>query len=110
MRSFGCFSLITIFASLLFGITQLSTNIESYTENLPPTPELYNIVWSTQEIPCGAKITTDMVVLKPTPLDETPISPTLSLDRVIGKYTMQWIPKNVQVFPDTFSDTPINFC
>lgn len=110
MRGFGCFSLITIFVGLMLGIPKLSTSIESTVQNLSPTPELYNIVWSTQEIPCGALITKDMVELRATPLDEIPISPTVSLDRVVGKYTMQWIPKDVQVFPNTFSDTPVDFC
>jgi Flp pilus assembly protein CpaB len=72
------------------------------------TPELYNIVWSTQDIPCGTLITDDMVALIPTPLDSIPSSPTLRLEQVVGKYTMQHVPANVQVFPTAFSDTPLD--
>ena len=75
---------------------------------LTQTPELYNIVWSTQDIPCGTLITDDMVALIPTPLDAIPISPTHYLWQVVGKYTMQHIPANVQVFPATFSDKPLD--
>src|SRR5687768_16242785 len=102
MRSFGCLSLFTMLVSILLGITG-----QSSVENiLPPTPELFNIVWSTQDIPCGTLITEDMVALVPTPIEMIPISPTPYLSWVIGKYTPQDIPEDVQVFYNSLLDTP----
>ena len=72
------------------------------------TPELFNIVWSTQDIPCGTLITEDMVELKPTPIELMPNSPTTTLSLVLGKYTRIEIPADVQVFPNSFSDTPVD--
>ncbi len=110
MRSFSCLTLITLFTSLLFGMTRLSTNTESSIKNLTPTPELYNIVWSTQKIPCGTKVTSEMVALVPTRLNEIPIAPTQYLEWAVGKYTNQDIPENVQVLNGAFSDTPVTCC
>ncbi len=107
MHNSGCLSFITILIGLFWGVSGIPAN-DDLSVSPPPIPELYNILWSTQEIACGEKITADMVALIPTPLDGIPSSPILYLERVVGKYTMQDIPKNVQVFYATFSDTPIN--
>jgi hypothetical protein len=110
MRSLGCSGIFTILFGIVLGFSasrQTTFDTLSPISTLPPTPEFFEIVWSTQEIPCGTMITEDMVALIPTPTDSLPISPTPYLEWVVGKYTPQDIPSDVPVFYNSLLDTPV---